>query len=633
MELQEDNRGAYPTLIQIAPLQPYLCSVPDDLPQEKEYLRSHIFPQLDTLCQTRGTCFRALDLQWSDGEMGAEEEGEGHDHHSVHNHRPVSSQRLKVSLDLISCSPFFLCLLGHRYGQWRSEGSPPLPASGARYEGPSDVERNLHLASKSGYPWVLQGRNQTCSLTELEIAQAVRVKDPRGALFFYFRDYSFQEGEGEAPDERQRALLLKVWTSQTEYERRRMRELKTWIVDRCLPVRFFRNVEELGDLVKRDWSCIIEQLYRLDAQSEHSGQFSFEGNSGEPEKSILLLCGPRGCGKTSLVAWWLQVFCKKNLGLLVIPHFPGLSLSTTDVRTMLRQCISLLRQAHYGLQAEWSERVEERVEPRPICQVVQDFLVASALGPCVLVLDGLDQLTGTLGLSAQQVKELQWLPDALPTWCKLIVTATSTDLPYKSLTCRKDVQVLNCPSLSDAVTRQNVLLRHLALPCKEVPGPMLQSIMGKKLGLLPMFLAILGNDLREEEEEEELMEEYLEVDSIPELWAKVIKRWINDYSWASETRPKRRKRVPPPTAPKTELRGWVWDTLCLIHLSYSGLRAEEVPSLLEEFGYHGAWRVLPLNWALFRSAAGPWVQERPGGQLTFTHQSLSQAVELLLWSE
>lgn len=82
-----------------------------------------------------------------------------------------------------------------------------------------------------------------------------------------------------------------------------------------------------------------------------------------------------------------------------------------------------------------------------------------------------------------------------------------------------------------------------------------------------------------------------------------------------------------------DLRGRVWDALCLVHLSHAGLTGEQVLVLLEVLGYPGYLRVLPLEWARFRTAAGPWVQERPNGTLSLTHQSLGQAMDLLLLSE
>lgn len=41
--------------------------------------------------------------------------------------------------------------------------------------------------------------------------------------------------------------------------------------------------------------------------------------------------------------------------------------------------------------------------------------------------------------------------------------------------------------------------------------------------------------LREKEEEMELLQEYVEADSVPELWVKVIHRWVKDFSRTAPT--------------------------------------------------------------------------------------------------
>ncbi len=69
------------------------------------------------------------------------------------NQKPdLYDQQLKISLDLIDRSSFFICLLGHSYGQC-------LPAehgsqSDIRPCSLSELARNLYVAAEAGYPWV-----------------------------------------------------------------------------------------------------------------------------------------------------------------------------------------------------------------------------------------------------------------------------------------------------------------------------------------------------------------------------------------------------------------------------------------------------------------------------------------------
>ncbi|XP_036419735.1 putative tetratricopeptide repeat protein 41 [Colossoma macropomum] len=677
-----------------SPLQPYLCYVPGDLQQELAYLKAHVFPYLDSLCQARGTCFRPVDIQQSKNDDN-EDRQRGHNLHPHQAGSTVYHQQLKISLDLINSSSSFLCLLGQHYGCFLPEG---VSYSLGQPEGElpllSGLEQNLHGAVRGGYPWVMEGKHRACSSVELEITQAAFMGGPK-RCFFYFKDCT-PGGEGESRTARFQMDL----SSHREYERQRLWDLKSRIINTCLPVRFFRNLQELEELVRKDWEGIIDLVHQVPAQRSISGyQVSVEvwhhrshiqalchafvpstqttevlkllntfvfpvtqktkfqphsddsgvplmsnTDKGEPEKSILLLSGERGCGKSSLAAWWLQNFRKRKPRVPVIPYFCGTSTPSKDVRSMLRQCTAELRKVFYGDLPEWADGLEGCVEPRPLLAEVQAFTAAAQLGPCVLLLDGLDLLIDTLGPSLQEVKELRWLPVALPSLCKLIVTTTTTDLTYKSLSSRSDVQVFIWPGVSDPCIQRSVLHRHLALPSKELPTSLLQRIMSRKLCRLPVFLAVLGSELRtcgmqrDKEEENELIEEYMEVDSVSELWVKVIRRWVKDYSRPAEDstlsskRPETNTVAPRPvsSSPALELRGWVWDMLCLIHVSRSGLTEDEVLALLEDLGHCGPLRIQTLEWARLRSAFGPWVQEKPNGLLCFSHQSISQTMELLL---
>ncbi len=123
----------------------------------------------------------------------------------------------------------------------------------------------------------------------------------------------------------------------------------------------------------------------------------------------------------------------------------------------------------------------------------------------------------------------------------MIITTTFTDLTYKSLTGRTDVQILSCPHLSDPSVLGSILRKHLSLPYKELPASVLLRVARKKQCHIPVFLSLIGTELRtcgvlrEKEEEMELMKGYMEADSIPELWVKVIHRWVQDYSRTAPT--------------------------------------------------------------------------------------------------
>ncbi|XP_063302218.1 tetratricopeptide repeat protein 41-like [Pelobates fuscus] len=249
-------------------IRPYVCSTSSDLQEEKDHLAQYIFPQLNKFAFSRGSTFKPVDLRWE-----TEERDNSGTLFREHTH-PISSQQLKLSLDYINkSSPFFICILGHRYGEFVSEtqcnrsiSSPDLPNLNTL----SRVEQNLIVAENNGYPWVLEGSNKHCSLTELEIIEAAFSSDAH-FNYFYFRDHTYIEEKLKTATPEEKKLVLSTFASKNELEESKIWELKIRIVDRGLPVRFFKTKEELSHLVLKDWYDVIEKVYPLSATPANIG--------------------------------------------------------------------------------------------------------------------------------------------------------------------------------------------------------------------------------------------------------------------------------------------------------------------------------------------------------------------------
>lgn len=241
-------------------IQPYICSTLNDFKEERDFLASRIFPQLNELCSSRGTYFKAVDLRWS----------------ALRGHSPLPfslrkqhvslhSQHLKLCLDYVnSCFPFFICMLGETYGDFLPDYLPFMFTNATDLSSLSRVEQNLYVAAENGYPWVLE--NPNCSLTELEIIQAAFLNESQ-FQYFYFRTG---------------ATLLKALNAEKEgkpslgslmnnEEKLRIGKLKAKIISKGLPVRYYRDLQELGELVFKDWSVVIEKLYPATCMTENIG--------------------------------------------------------------------------------------------------------------------------------------------------------------------------------------------------------------------------------------------------------------------------------------------------------------------------------------------------------------------------
>ncbi|KAJ1163602.1 hypothetical protein NDU88_004058 [Pleurodeles waltl] len=665
------------------PIQPYLCCTPNDFHEERDYLARHIFPSLNKLCRARGTYFKSVNLMWPPKKW------DNHHASSLKPHSQLLDQQLKLSLDFINNAfPFFICMLGQTYGEFRPEHSGPLPAGYHDERGMSKVERNLYLAARSGYPWVLQ--DPSLSFTELEITLASFLK---GSPFqyFYFRDFLYVEEKLQNVDDQEKECVLSMYTSESQYEELRIRDLKARIVNKGLPVRFFKSLHELGELVLKDWSAVIEHLYpanlingnighehnlerayheafeeklckefvssdksveifgHLDAfavndiqqescSSDKKAPSMFctslpRSKSVVSNAAILLLSGERGSGKSALVASWAKSFKQRHLDMKVISYYVGSSSGAgDDIMSFMKYCITELRCQHFGTERGIVTFSEHTADMWEFPQVVEAFFASINLQRCILVLDGIDELSGVYGLSTQQVKEFSWLPKTLPLHFKLILTTVSSHLSFKSLTARSDVHTLKLPPVLDDGTRMCILQQHLALPYKDMPQLHLEKLLRGKLSALPLQIAVWASELRVcglSRKESQCMDEYSGAQSIQDMWALVLRRWVEDYGWTCEKKrsSKRKKASSSKKRPDSGLKGWVVDLLCLLSVSRCGLAESEIFYLLNALGYSNGYEVTPIHWAAFRSATFRWIQEKPDGLLHFSHWTIQDAVE------
>ena len=156
----------------VGPIRPFISSTFRDFQEERGYLNSIVFPQLNSLCYSIGTYFAPVELRWGITEVQAQ-----------------SGQVISLCLDNISrCEPFFICLLGDRYGSHRSKKRPALPSAHSDLPDDCDwLDVSFLNAAEGGHDWVLGDAYQNLSVTELEIHEAAlrrRFKHCR----FYIRE-------------------------------------------------------------------------------------------------------------------------------------------------------------------------------------------------------------------------------------------------------------------------------------------------------------------------------------------------------------------------------------------------------------------------------------------------------------
>ena len=107
---------------------------------------------------------------------------------------------------------------------------------------------------------VTDEKYQHCSITELEVIHAAFDKRNEYCRF-YFRQPDHIDGlYTDLPDEERREKL-RIFEPESDYSSEKLCDLKAQIAKRGLPIKYFKNPDELAVMVLEDWCNIIDQLY------------------------------------------------------------------------------------------------------------------------------------------------------------------------------------------------------------------------------------------------------------------------------------------------------------------------------------------------------------------------------------
>jgi tetratricopeptide (TPR) repeat protein len=563
----------------------FVSSTFRDMQAEREELVKRVFPRLRNLCESRAVTWGEVDLRWG-----------------VTDEQKADGLVLPICLaEIRRCRPFFIGLLGERYG-WVPDRIPPeLMAS----------ERWLALH---------EGR----SVTELEILHGV-LNDPAMAdhAFFYFRDPAYVDSRPanersafvEGPTAEETAELGEEEARRHASGRERaLAVLKDRIRASGVPVR--ERVPDpiaLGELVLRDLTAVIDRLFpegsepsSLERERARHEMFArtrsdvyigrgedldrldrYALGSGPP----VVVAGESGIGKSALLANWAARFRVAHPECAIITHFIGASSSSTDwMSTVVR------------ILGEIASRCGVRVGAAETPDALRAAFVAALRdagrrGRVVLVIDGLDQLEDQGG-----ALDLVWLPVEMPPGVQLILS-TLPGRPCDELN-RRSCPVLRLASL-DGASRVRLVEQYLAQYSKSLDRARTDRVCAAPQTGNPLFLRALLEELRVHGDHLTLDRQigaYLSAPTIDELYQRILERYERDY--------------------ERERPGLVRDSMSYIWASRRGLSEAELLDLLGSGGHP-----LPrAYWSPLFLAAEPGLVSR-GGLLSFFHGYLRRAVE------
>lgn len=537
------------------------------------------------MCEAHGVTLDEVDLRWGITEQEAER-----------------GETLPLCLaEIERCHPFFVCMLGERYGWVPNE----IPAE--------LVDRQ---------PWLREHVRE--SVTALEIIRGVfQSKEHLGNALFYFRDPGYVSSlpdaeqsafrEGGTPEDVERY-------GQPEAEARalkrtqRLQQLKARIRDSGARVcDGYANPAAFARQVTRDLTRVIKQhlpsrsiASDLDRESAAHSAFArsrsrgYVSDAGERSQldgvlsndaPALVVCGPSGSGKSALLASWALQISQQHREILLLTHFVTATPDSARWEDMVRRFLGELHQAT----GTGSTKVTGKAA---LLVAFTNALKQASINRTVLiVVDAVDQLEDRDG-----ALELAWLPLTLPSRVKVVLSTLSG--PTLEASRRRQWPLLEMRPL-DKRRKKKLVNEWLSRFSKRLNDRDLRRLVDAPQTALPLFLRTVLEEMRligTHDSLDACLTRYLRASDTSQLFEIVLERWEKDYS---HSRP-----------------GWIGLALACLRASRKGLSESEILSLAGEAG-----AAIPRVYLsqLLADADGLLISR--SGLLSFFHRELGEAVE------
>jgi telomerase protein component 1 len=505
----------------------FISSTFKDMHGERDYLTRYVFPELQERCDKLRVNIHAVDLRW-----GITEED--------------TSNALEICLSEVdSCRPFFLGLLGDRYG-WRPD----------QYVVPDEPRFDWIKAMPPGL-----------SITHLEMySGALRNVDASNYVFClrdpdFLRDVPVQNRDD--------------FTTESVEHRYNLDKLREDIRTKCDPSLVFDqypcswggvvdgkaltiSLERFGKFVTEAlWRHIekhfghqetveadeltAERLLHEQFIESHSRNFVGRGSfinglvsycdTPKPSTEIvrpLVVIGEPGAGKTSLMSSFVSQYSsamKEQDDTFVLFHFVGAAPGSTNIRHVLsrlvhevtlkfgdddaKRALASLPEEYKDLKAQFLELIKNFGKTKPLCRLV-------------LILDALNQLE-----DSYQAHSLDWLPEELPHNVR-IVASTLKGAVYDAFQ-RRPIQELPVGGLSKAECIE-IVEKTLGEYRKKLTSQQIELLLRKSDSTKPLYLVVACEELRVFGVFEKLTERIKTMsDNVQSLFAEVLERLEGDH--------------------------------------------------------------------------------------------------------
>ncbi|HEX3047373.1 MAG TPA: DUF4062 domain-containing protein [Bacillota bacterium] len=514
------------------PVWVFISSTFYDFHAERDYLIKYVFPDLRQWCEQWKLHLVDIDLRWGVTAVEAE-----------------SGKIIDICLKYIDSSPFFLGLLGNRYGQPQKQDKIP----------PETLEK---------YPRLNDLNQQDLSVTHLEIHHALfsplnATNDNHVAphSFFYFRNpnslpepqsissftpvareyYAGKFFESE-PQLRMKLEQLKadirayyqkagaakgnpgeehahIFTYTPEFD-----PVLTNLEDDQLQGRFTKaSLKTLGERIKADLQQALRDIYakRIKALSEKRAEDKLESERdfheafvenrtrsfiGRTEllqkfsdyvrsdsRQTLAVYGETGSGKSALLAQFYKILTQpetvnlKPEALNLEPETYFIIPHFIGASPESVSLINLLRRMCEEFKQQFDIRDEIPYETNKLHETFWAFMT-KATKKTIILIDGLNQLD-----EMEDAHSLYWLPRELPDKVKIIASSLEGDT--KKVLQKKTDQSLIVTPLTIA-EREEIIRLMPSVFCKNLDEKEIEMLLGKEETKNPLYLKVAVDELR-----------------------------------------------------------------------------------------------------------------------------------------
>lgn len=584
LSLKQRNKSMRKTARKKREIRLFVSSTFRDFTKEREELIKKTFKEINQKCLERGIFFTYVDLRWG-----------------ITTEQTKDGKTVAICLQEIDrCRPYFVCLLGNRFGWSQQPGKTDELLDGSI---------SYAVGSDNRFAWVEDYRYGS-SVTQLEIYHGVLndVTNRKDRSCFYLR----QPPVTDEMDTEE----LKVCQAESPWHHEKQQSLRETILKTPgLNIKEYKTKEEVCKYIKKDVIRWLDNDFPkgsepspLERQREAHEAFAdvrcriyiggekyfqtienlMKSNSRQP----IVILGKSGSGKSAFLANWSTRQMTQEPDAFFFVHFIGSSSDSASYLKMLYRLYEELKD-HFGFDCEIPTNDTGLVQ-----DLSQWLQMASSIKKCVIIFDALNQLDDGSGIEGPE-HDLRWIPNPLPSDNVKIVMSTLPGKAYESVKRYQwptlQVEPLNLEQKREIITEffEKIYSKTLNTEQKELIQNSTQTDN-------PLYLRALLDEVRMYGSFFTLtdkIKEYLEADSPKSLFSKILQRLEEDYA--------------------DNKKSIVKETTVAIWCSKRGMSEEELRSFVD---------IPSATWSPFYlSLADSLINKN--GIYNFFHDYLRQAVE------